>query len=139
MTAALLVGLLATGVIVLWHGHRVRRLADARLADLLSIADAAPVREEPRRAIQPFPPRYRVAVPATGVLTAAALWLLVGLPVVVAAAFGCLFAVLAHLVEDYRGEQQAAAIEAQLAAAIYLMVGSLRAGASLLAAFESAL
>ena len=36
-------------------------------------------------------------------------------------------------------DQKAATIEAQLAAAIYLMVGSLRAGASLLAAFESAL
>ena len=44
-----------------------------------------------------------------------------------------------HLVEEYRGEQKGAQIESQLAAAIYLMVGSLRAGASLLAAFDSAL
>jgi tight adherence protein B len=47
--------------------------------------------------------------------------------------------VFAHLVEDFIADQRAAAIEAQLAAAIYLMVSSLRAGASLLAAFESAL
>ena len=67
------------------------------------------------------------------------LWLVVGLPIEVAAAAGLLFGVFAHLVEDYVADQQAASIETQLAAAIYLMVGSLRAGASLLAAFESAL
>ena len=46
---------------------------------------------------------------------------------------------VAYLVEDRVAGQKEALIEAQLAAAIYLMVGSLRAGASLLAAFESAL
>jgi tight adherence protein B len=61
------------------------------------------------------------------------------LPLEVAAAAGFLLGVMAHLIEEYRGGQQADLIEAQLAAAIYLMVGSLRAGASLLAAFESAL
>jgi len=47
--------------------------------------------------------------------------------------------VMAHLAEEYHGDQQAALIETQLATAIYLMVGSLRAGASLLSAFDSAL
>jgi tight adherence protein B len=67
------------------------------------------------------------------------LWLVAGLPVEVAAAAGILIGVLAHLVEDYVAEERAAIIETQLSAAIDLLVGSLRAGASLLAAFESAL
>ena len=139
MTAAVLGAILATGVMVLWYGHRLRRLADARLADLLSTTDTASAGDEPRRTIQSFPRRYRVVPPATGGIAGVTLWLIVGLPVEVAAAAGCLLGVIAFLVEDYRGDQQAAMIEAQLAAAIYLMVGSLRAGASLLAAFESAL
>jgi tight adherence protein B len=64
---------------------------------------------------------------------------MVGLPFEVAAAAGVLLGVLAHLIEDQVAGQKTALIEAQLAAAIYLMVGSLRAGASLLSAFESAL
>jgi Flp pilus assembly protein TadB len=50
-----------------------------------------------------------------------------------------LIAVIAGLIEEYRAEQQSALIEAQLAGAIYLMVSALRAGASVLAAFELAL
>jgi tight adherence protein B len=68
-----------------------------------------------------------------------ALWVVVHLPIAVAAAAGLLIGVIVHLLEEHRGDQQEALIEAQLATSIYLMVGSLRAGASLLAAFESAL
>ena len=64
---------------------------------------------------------------------------MVGLPAEVAAAAGALIGVMAYLIEDYIAEERAATIETQLAAAIDLLVGSLRAGASLLAAFESAL
>ena len=46
---------------------------------------------------------------------------------------------ISHLVEEQVAEQRTAKIEIQLAEAIDLLVGSLRAGASLLAAFESAL
>ena len=80
-----------------------------------------------------------MAAPASGIVAGGGLWLLTGVPIEVAAAAGLLFGVFAHLVEDFLAAQKAEVIEAQLAAAIYLMVGSLRAGASLLAAFESAL
>ena len=139
MTAAIFSALLATGVIYLWYGHRMRRLADERLASMIGAVEIAETREEPRRRIRAFPARYRLVAPATGAVAGAALWLIGGLPIEVAAALGLLFGVIAHLGEDFVADQQAAAIEAQLAAAIYLMVGSLRAGASLLAAFESAL
>jgi tight adherence protein B len=139
VTAAIFSALLATGVVYLWYGHRMRRLADARLASMIGAVEAAESREEPRRTVRAFPTRYRFVAPATGAATGGALWLVAGLPIEVAAALGLLFGVMAHLGEDFVADQQAAAIEAQLAAAIYLMVGSLRAGASLLAAFESAL
>ena len=140
MTAVALTLALAFVALYLWYGHRVRRLTDARLAEIIGTA-SAPVesREESRRAVRLFPPRYRAAPPAVGVVTSLGLWLAVGLPLEVAAAFGVLLGVLAHLIEEQVALQKTALIEAQLAAAIYLMVASLRAGASLLAAFESAL
>ena len=136
---AALGAMLATGVLYLLYGQRARRLADERLGALIGTADIVDTREESKRRIRSFPPRYRYVPPAFGLATAFALWVVIGLPLEISIAAGVLAGVLAHLIEDYRGEQQAAAIEAQLAAAIYLMVGSLRAGASLLAAFDSAL
>ena len=139
MTALFVVAFCVIVFAYVWHGHRARRRADARLGELIGKATVVEPREEPRRAIRPFPPRYRAAAPATGVVVGGALWLMVGLPFEVAAAAGVLLGVLAHLIEDQAAGQKTALIEAQLAAAIYLMVGSLRAGASLLSAFESAL
>jgi len=139
VTAAIFSAMLATGVVYLWYGHRMRRLADERLASMIGPIDVEEAREEPRRTIRAFPERYRIAAPASGIVAGGGLWLLTGMPIEVAAAVGLLFGVFAHLVEDFLAAQKAEAIEAQLAAAIYLMVGSLRAGASLLAAFESAL
>jgi len=139
VTAALFSAMLATGVLYLWYGHRMRRLADQRLASMIGPIDIGETRDEPRRTIRAFPERYRLAAPASGIVAGGGLWLLTGMPIEVAAAVGLLFGVFAHLVEDFLAAQKAEVIEAQLAAAIYLMVGSLRAGASLLAAFESAL
>ena len=139
MTAAIFSAMLATGVVYLWYGHRMRRLADERLASMIGSIEVEGAPDEPRRTIRTFPERYRMAAPASGIVAGGGLWLLTGMPIEVAAAVGLLFGVFAHLVEDFLAAQKAEAIEAQLAAAIYLMVGSLRAGASLLAAFESAL
>jgi len=131
---------LAVGAFWLWVRQRARRLSSNRLAAMIGKTAGTETREEPPvRTIRSFPPRYRFAAYGIGCVAAATLWLVVGLPVEVAVAAGILAGVLAYLVEDHIGDQKAAMIEAQLAAAIYLMVGSLRAGASLLAAFESAL
>jgi tight adherence protein B len=128
----------ATGLYA-WEGYRLRRRTVDRLAVILAPGGADELREEPRKTIQSFPVRYRYAAPTVGVAVAVFLSLVVRLPLDVSAAAGALFGVMAHLAEEYRSEQQAALIETQLATAIYLMVGSLRAGASLLSAFESAL
>jgi tight adherence protein B len=140
MTASAIGIILAAGALYLWFRERARRLSSDRLAALIGAAAGTEEQENPpQRTIRSFPPRYRFASYSVGLVAAAALWLVAGLPLEVAGAAGILAGVLAHLIEDHIGDQKAALIEGQLAAAIYLMVGSLRAGASLLAAFESAL
>ncbi len=124
----------------LWYSLRARRFASDRLAELIVSADADEGRrEELPRAVRAFPPRYRFAPASAGAIVTATLWLAAGLPIEVAAAAGMLVGVLAHLGEEHLAAQRAATIEMQLAEAIDLLVGSLRAGSSLLAAFESAL
>ena len=135
-----LVVAVATAILVLWYRRRAQRVAADRLARL--IGQFQEERERPRpsvNAVRPFPPRYRAVPPGLGLLTALGLWMGLGLPVQVSVASGVLIGVLSYLLEDYVADQKAAVIETQLAAAIDLLVGSLRAGASLLAAFESAL
>lgn len=140
MTSVTVLLMLATAIaaMYLWHTERARRLSSRRLAELIGSPREAAGRE-PMRVIPPFPPRYRYAPPALAIAAAAAGWLVVDLPVEVAAAAGILIGVVGSLLEEHVAEQRAATIEAQLAAAIDLLVGSLRAGSSLLAAFESAL
>ncbi len=143
MTQAAIVVMMAgvaAATFYLWYDRRARRLSSERLAALIGTPSDADDREQTLlRTVRSFPPRYRFLAPVLGSLVAAALWLLIGLPAEVAVAAGVLIGVLVHLTEDYIAAERAAVIEAQLAAAIDLLVGSLRAGASLLAAFESAL
>lgn len=123
----------------LWIRRRAQRLSAERLAAMLGEPfDARAGEESGVKAVPPFPPRYRFAAPALGTLVAVILFTM-ALPIEVAVAAGLLVGVMTHLAEEYVADQRAAKIEAQLAAAIDLLIGSLRAGASLLAAFESAL
>lgn len=138
MGAVFAVLFVATGLYA-WQGYRLRRQTIERLAMMIETTAAIESREQPRKAIPSFPVRYRFAAPVVGIAVALLLSFAVGLPLDVSAAAGALFGVMTHLAEEYRGEQQASIIETQLATAIYLMVSSLRAGASLLSAFESAL
>jgi tight adherence protein B len=138
MGAVFAVLFMATGLYA-WQAYRLRRQAVDRLAMMIETAAADEPRAQPRKAIPSFPVRYRFAAPVVGMAVALVLSFAAGLPLDVSAAAGALFGVMTHLAEEYHGEQQASIIETQLATAIYLMVGSLRAGASLLSAFESAL
>lgn len=137
MTSAVIIALLvAAGV--WWRAAMARRRAVKRLDQWLS-REAAPGASASTRTIRVFPTRYRFAAKLSGGVGGVLLWLVTGLPVEIAIAAALLIAVIAGLIEEYWAERQSAQIEAQLAAAIYLMVSSLRAGASLLAAFELAL
>jgi tight adherence protein B len=139
MITTLISALLVVAGGCFWYRERARHAARERLAGMIDVTRAEEPRQDTRRTVRAFPPRRRSLPPAVATAATAALWTLVQLPFEVAAAGGFLVGVIAHLLEEHRAEQQSAAIEAQLAAAIYLMVSSLRAGASLLAAFESAL
>lgn len=123
-----------------WYAYRARRLTIERLAEMVEHgADSKAREEQPARRIQAFPPRYKYAPVSLGCILAAGMRLLLGLPLEVAIAAGVLIGVIAHLVEAQIAEERTAKIEMQLAEAIDLLVGSLRAGASLLSAFDSAL
>ena len=130
----------AGGLFLAWYGYRVRRLTVQRLAEMVG-TDAEPERmgEQIVRTAKSYPPRYRYMPACLGCIVAALLRFFAGLPIEISIAAGILVGVIAHLVEEQIAEQRTAAIEIQLAEAIDLLVGSLRAGASLLSAFESAL
>jgi tight adherence protein B len=138
IAAALLAGLLAV-LFYLWHAHRARQQAADRLGDLIGTFEPETREEQLQRRVRPFPTRYRYLPPGLGCGIAALLWLFAKLPIEVAMAAGILLGVITFLIENHVAEERAARIEMQLAEAIDLLVGSLRAGASLLAAFESAL
>ena len=127
------------GIAYVWTDLRSRRTTMNRLTELIGAPIVTDTREEARRRIRSYPPRYRVLAPAAGAVVAGAMWLGLGLPGEISIAVGVLVGVMAHLVDAHVAEQRAGTIEMQLASSIDLMVGSLRAGASLLAAFESAL
>lgn len=140
---ALAVLLLSAGTAALlwsWYAYRERRLTVERLADMVG-ADSEPETraDQVLRASKSYPPRYRYAPVSVGCIVAALLRFFAGLPIEIAIAAGALVGVISHLVEEQVAEQRTAKIEIQLAEAIDLLVGSLRAGASLLSAFESAL
>ena len=142
MTATALWVLLAGAIAAsyLWYRRRAQRVAAERLGHLIGEPPEAENRAELlSRTVRSFPPRYPFAAPSLGVFVVAALWLVARLPAEVAIAAGSLIGVLGYLIEEHVAEEKAATIETQLSAAIDLLVGSLRAGASLLAAFESAL
>lgn len=140
MIAAAIAVVIACGAVFLWYERYASRRSAERLSAMIGKTTVAEPREErPARVIRSFPARHRVAAYGAAVATGLLLWVAAGLPVAIALAAATLVGVLAHLVEEQISGQQTAMIEAQLATAIYLMVGSLRAGASLLAAFESAL
>jgi len=138
--ASLIVLAVAAGILFVWYERRTRRLAVDRLSRMIGKPGEFEERAAtPARVIRSFPPRHRAAAYAAGVIIGGLLWAVAGIPLAIAVAGGVLAGVLAQLVEEHVGGEQTDAIETQLASAIYLMVGSLRAGASLLAAFESAL
>jgi tight adherence protein B len=136
----LIVLAVAAGILFVWYERRTRRFAVQRLSRMIGTSGELETREAAlARTVTSFPPRHPVAAYAAGAVAGALLSLVAGTPLPIAVAGGTLVGVLAHLVEEHLGGQKTDAIETQLASAIYLMVGSLRAGASLLAAFESAL
>jgi tight adherence protein B len=137
---AIVLTLAAAAALWLWAQQRARRMSAERLASLIHPSSTWVDRDALLlRTIRHFPPRYRVVPVVLSAIVFMATWLVVTLPLEIALATAVLTGVLTHLGERAIAEQRCATIEIQLAEAIDLVVGSLRAGASLLAAFDSAL
>jgi tight adherence protein B len=122
-----------------WSQARAIRIARERLAD----APVAPEPEdetegeEPPQA-RPFLRRHRLAPWACGAVVIAVVYFLVGLKLFYALMFGSIVAFVVHEAEVMRAGRLTLKIETQLADAIDLMVGSLRAGAGVLQSLETA-
>ena len=129
---------LAGAAFVLMLGERSRYLAVRRLREVVDVPSGRP-EPAPVKKMRVFPARYRTAPPIAAAAGFALLRFIVHAPTEVSVSAGLLIGVLTYLIEDHVADQRAALIESQLAASIDLLVGSLRAGSSLLAAFESAL
>jgi Flp pilus assembly protein TadB len=126
------------GALALARASRVRRLSTYRVA-VLTNEDLPALGGAGAEEMPVFPPRYRWAVPAGGVLVAGLILWLTRMPVAYAVGGAVLTAALTYLGEMYWADWQAERMEAQLADAIDLMVASLRAGSALSAALEATL
>ena len=129
------------GLAIVWYRWQARYLVSARLAKLLDpdVVDGTSDATTSVTARRTFPRRYRSASLVSGLTAGAVTWVGFQTAPILAIAIGGLLGVTADLIDGHLADEQQARIEAQLAAAIDLLVGSLRAGSSLLAAFESAL
>jgi len=117
-----------------WHDARLRRSCLERLFARPEGAN----REAAQPEAKPFPPRHRVAPAVAGIAVALASFEFFDLPPPFAVSAGLMTAVLGYLIESIWSGRKLAVIETQLADAIDLLVGSLRAGAALLRALEAA-
>jgi tight adherence protein B len=121
----------AGGLALYWRGARLRQLSRERLHDgTPDAATAAPSAT--------FPPRYRWAPPLAGLALATGLYLFTPLRALFPATFGLIVFLLGLRVEAWWAGQRRLLIEAQLADALDLMIGTLRAGASVMVALEAA-
>src|SRR5262245_53764416 len=123
MFLTLILAMLMAAMIVWWRGATARTHALSRLDRWVS-PETAEDSTVQRRTTRVFPPRHRFGARLAGVVAGAVLWIVIRLPLEISIASGALIGVVMHLIEENRAEQQVAQIESQLAAAIYLMVGS---------------
>jgi Flp pilus assembly protein TadB len=119
----------------LWYDTWLRQRALDRLR--LAEAGAAPDARDAQAGVA-FPPRYR-ALPAAVAVGCGLVVDRLGAPAVYAVALAAMTGAAGVLLEAFVAQRRVLRIEQQLADAIDLLVGALRAGAALLAAFEASL
>src|SRR5258708_1426104 len=126
----LVLALALTGAVRLWSVRRARRSARDRLLlgrDEPEVEESTPEETAPPPA-RPFLTRRRWLPFVTGGIVAALVYFAAGLKFSYALMFAVIAGLLAHEVEVYLAARMTLLIEHQLAAAIDLMVASLRAG-----------
>jgi tight adherence protein B len=128
-------------IVRLWFAARARRVARERLSEGLAALQPEPEEtsgDQPPTA-QPFLRRHRLAPWITGAIIGAVVYFVLGLKILYAVMFGAIVALLLHETEEMWAARLTLRIELQLADAIDLMVGSLRAGGGVLQSLEHAL
>lgn len=130
--------LVVVGIVVLvWRRARVKWLARERIE--ISAEASGPALEEPRPATRSFGRRHRFLPWLTGLLAAALVHFCLGwAPAFVVAVF-LIVGLLGIQLESYLASKSSLRMETQLADAIDLMVGALRAGASVGDALDGAM
>jgi Flp pilus assembly protein TadB len=130
---------LATAAFAWWFWRRVRTRdhCRTRLDSLLSTEGQS--NDLPRYRARRFPRRFRWIPPAAGGLALVSLLTLTKLPDPFAVAIPVMIVVLGMIGEAAWANRKIIQMETQLAEAIDLMVGSLRAGSALLYSLENAL
>jgi Flp pilus assembly protein TadB len=134
--AGVLGAVIVGGGIAAWRVGRIRSRATERLEVLDPAED--PENQQEWLPQSPFVQRHRLIPWLLGALAGGVLLVGIGLRPIYALAACAILGVLATIVDKIRVERANSRIEAQLADAIDLMVGALRAGAGLLDAFEAA-
>jgi tight adherence protein B len=129
--------LLALGIVLtyFWYDARLRR----RCLDRLKSPADKTEPFQPSENIERFPQRHRFLPVGISGSAALVLYFVIGLPLPFVAAFGTMIAVVGYLIESLWAARQMALIELQLADAIDVVVGALRAGTTLVAAMDTAL
>lgn len=118
---------LTAAVFVLWRRERLARLARERLDEAFDAAEAP----DTSRAAGTFPQRYRWIPWAVGAAVGLAIYLGFDWQPIYPLALGLVVALVGTQIEQVVAERRVQSIEMQLADAIDLMVGALRAGVSL--------
>lgn len=131
---------LVCAAVWLWRGPMTRGRSRAWL-DAWLVAPPGPAAQDAAAPppVLRFPKRYRWAPWLAAIVTGAAIATLTPTKPPFAVAFAALASVAIWLLETHHAGTQTDLIESQLADAIDLMVGSLRAGAALLASLEAAM
>jgi tight adherence protein B len=138
LTAFLLLAV-ACVIYYFWRRARLQNVSTRRLAEGLLAPDSGMVPRLARRPAPSFRRRYWLLPWAIGAVVVAVLWLVVGLRLMYSGTAGLVVALLGWQIEAFLAERRVRKIESQLADAIDLMVGALRAGAGLPKALEGAI
>jgi Flp pilus assembly protein TadB len=134
-----LILLSAAGIVFyLWVEARRQNVAKRRLEQAFAAAADPAVEAIDLRPARPFSRRYYAVPWVISAAVAGGLWLVLGLRPLYSATAGLVVGLLGWQLEAMFAERRVQKIEVQLADAIDLMVGALRAGAGLTKALESA-
>jgi Flp pilus assembly protein TadB len=137
VTLVALVGAAAL-IFSLWLNVRLQNVSRHRLDRALQAGATTEAPFEEPMPARPFLRRRRVLPWLIGVVAGAALWFVARLLPIYCATASLIVGLIGWQIESWRAERRRLLIETQLADAIDLMVGALRAGAGLTGALENA-